>query len=63
MFGVIDYLCAFAVVALSASVLILGVVGPAWKGTKSNRSIFWVVFFPALLFLLAVVFLVGRIFG
>ena len=63
MFHVLEVVGGLVGVIAIASVLLLGVVGPAWEGTRFDRSIFWVVFLPSLLFLLAAAFWLGKMFG
>jgi len=55
----------FGIVIAGAIILmlILGTVGPAWEGTKSERNNFWYVFLPSLILLLIVVFYIGKNFG
>ena len=41
----------------------LGTIGPAWEGTKSDRSLFWFVFVPCLALLLIIAYSLGKLFG
>lgn len=43
--------------------LFLGVVGPAWEGTKCARKDFWVIFLPCLAFMMLVSFGIGKFFS
>lgn len=41
--------------------LFLGVIGPGWEGTKKDRTLFWFVFLPCLIFLVLTAFWLGKI--
>jgi hypothetical protein len=43
------------------SAAILGAVGPAWQGTEKDRLVFWIVFVPSLVILMAFAFVLGRL--
>jgi hypothetical protein len=49
-----------AILLSALSAAILGAVTPDWEGTEKDRLVFWVVFLPSLLLLLAFAFLLGR---
>lgn len=39
---------------------VLGALAPAWDGTKDDRSKFWFIFLPCLLFLMLLSFWLGK---